>query len=650
MAAPVIVVGTGPVGIRFVSELLKVNPFQPIVIFGNEPWQPYNRVKLSSLLAQDVSWENISNHEWLKIKEHPNVTHHLNCPITQIFADEKYIVDDKGVEYPYQELVLAVGSRPFLPSIKGIEQRGVYTFRDLNDVQALLARSVTTRHVCVLGGGLLGLETAKALCRHNTQVTIIQRADRIMNNQLGDEAAARLQAHIEAEPNISIRCKEAVLAIEEGEERATGVVLRSGEVIKCDTIVVSTGIVPNKELALDAGIFVGRGIKVNDHLMTSALDVYAIGECAEHKNKTYGLVAPGLEQAAIAANHIGKENSSALYKGSTTAAQLKVVGEQVFSIGETEKPDSAFAKEYIYQDENNYRKIILYKGKIIGAHSVGEWDESKRVLELVNSGKSVRFWQAWRFKSSGQLFSDAEANVNEWPDDAIVCQCMSVTKGTLTQAINSGCTKFKTLSENTGASSVCGSCKPLVSELLSSQGPVEREPVDKWKALIQVSLFTAIFSFIFLLLPGIAYSLSVQEGQFEQLWIDSDFKQISGFSLLGLSLFITLLSLRKRAKFFSWLPYATWRIIHGALGIVLLMVLITHTGLHMGENLNFALMLSYLVVSLAGSLAGFAIALEHKAKANLAASLRKVSYWGHLLFSWPLPTLLTFHILSVYYF
>lgn len=650
MTAPVIVVGTGPAGIRFVSELLKINPRQAIVIFGNEPWQPYNRIKLSSLLAHDVSLESMSNYEWLNIKEHPNVTHHLNRPIIKVFPNEKQIVDEKGGRYTYQQLVLATGSRAFLPAIKGIEQRGVYTFRDLNDVQALLARSVTTRHVCVLGGGLLGLETAKALCRHNTQVTIIQRADRIMNNQLGDEAAERLQGIIETDPNITIRCKEAVLAIEEGTERATGVRLRNGEIIKCDTVVVSTGITPNKELALEAGIFVGRGIKVNDQLTTSALDIYAIGECAEHEGKTYGLVAPGLEQAAIAANVIGQKNSMALYKGSTTAAQLKVVGEQVFSIGEVEKADSVFSKSFTYEDENIYRKIILNRGKVVGVHAIGEWAESKRLIELVNSGKSIYFWQVWRFKESGQLFNDAEHKVTDWPSDAIVCQCMSVSKGSLTQAISSGCEDLKSLCELTGASTVCGSCKPLVTELLSDKSPVEREATDKWKALIQVSLFTLLFSFIFLILPGITYSLSVQESQFEQLWIDSDFKQISGFSLLALSLFITLLSLRKRFKSFTWLTYPTWRVVHGALGVVLLMVLVTHTGLHMGENLNFALMISYLTVSLVGSLVGFTIALEHKAKPDLAAFIRKLSYWGHLIASWPLPTLLTFHILSVYYF
>jgi nitrite reductase (NADH) large subunit len=650
VTAPVIVVGTGPVGIRFVTELLKANPLQSIIIFGNEPWQPYNRVKLSSLLAHDLSWENIANQEWLKIKEHPNVTHHLNLPINQIFPEEKSVVDKNNQKHFYEKLVLALGSRPFLPNIKGIEQRGVYTFRDLNDVQALLARNVATRHVCVLGGGLLGLETAKALCRHNTQVTIIQRADNLMNNQLGSKAAERLKAHIEAEYNITIRCKEAVLAIEEGEERATGVVLRSGEIIKCDTIVISTGITPNKELALQAGLFINRGIKVDDKLMSSAMDIYAIGECAEHNKKTYGIVAPGFEQAAIVANQIGKEDSNALYKGSTTAAELKVIGEQVFSVGEIEKPNSVLATEYSYETEASYRKIIVHKGKIIGAHSVGEWNETKRVLEQVNTQKQIRIWQLWRFKSTGQLFSDSENSVASWPNDTIICQCMSVSKGTLTKAIDSGCSNFKALSENTGASSVCGTCKPLVYELLSHNEPVEIEPVSKWKTLIQISFFTFLFSFIFLLLPGITYSLSVQTDQLDQLWIDSDFKQISGFSLLALSLLITLLSLRKRMNSFTWLSYPTWRVIHGALGIVLLMVLITHTGLHLGENLNFALMISYITASLVGSLAGIAISLEHKIKPSITPIIRKFSFWGHLVASWPIPTLLTFHILSVYYF
>lgn len=648
MSSPVIVVGTGPVGIRFVNELLKANPLQQILIFGNEPWQPYNRVKLSSLLASDIRWENVSSDEWQKIKQHPNVTHQLNCPISSIDRAAKCVIDHQGKQYFYSQLVLAVGSRPFLPQIKGIEMKGVYTFRDLTDVQALFARQVSTRHVCVLGGGLLGLETAKALARFNTQVTIIQRSEHIMNNQIDSRCAAILEEKITTD-QLKVRCGEGVVEVL-GTDKVTGIRLRDGEIIYCDTVVVSTGILPNKEIAFDAKLAVGRGIKVNDRLQTSDENIYAIGECAEHNGATYGVVSPGFEQAAIAAKVIADHTSKAVYLGSTTSAELKVVGEQVFSVGETDIINVPHCTSWAYQQGDIYRKLIVRGGHIIGAQSIGNWLESKRVTELCTQQKKVHFWQLWRFKYTGLLFGENASKVENWPEETIVCQCMSVTKGALCHAMSAGCHSVAEIAKETGASTVCGSCKPLVTQLASSQGEVTVEPNDKWQGLLHTSLYSLILSFVFLLIPGIAYSLSIQESNLEQLWIDGGFKQISGFSLLGLSALIVLMSLRKRLKAFRWLQYSTWRFIHTALGVVLLMVLVTHTGLHMGSNLNFALMLSYIVVSIAGTLAGFAIALEHKAKPQLAATFRKVSFWGHLLASWPLPTLLTFHILSVYYF
>lgn len=526
MSHPVIVIGTGPVGIRFVKELLKADPLQSIIIFGNEPWQPYNRVKLSALLAADIQIDQIDNHEWQTISQHPNVTAHHNCHIKSINRDEKVIVDEFGKRYLYSNLVLAVGSRPYLPNIPGIEMRGVYTFRDMTDVQALIARQVSSRKVCVIGGGLLGLETAKALARHNTEVIVLQRSSHIMNNQLDAECATILARRIEQQ-GITIRCGEGVVSIQ-GEDKVTGLTLRDGETIECDTIVVSAGIIPNKEIAFDAELPVGRGIKVNDRLQTSDPHIYAIGECAEHDGQTYGLVSPGFEQAAIAARIIANENNSTendfpeksavLYIGSTTATELKVVNEAVFSIGEVEKVNDPRCRVWTYKSKGCYRKIISLKGQIIGAQSIGDWPESRRIAELCRQATTVSLWQLLRFKFTGSLLGNQANKVVNWPNDAIVCQCMSVSKDRICDALASGCQTLNDVSKQTGASSVCGSCKPLVSELAAEYKPLVIETDEKWKPLIQTSLSTLVLSFIFLILPGVSYSLSVQEGQFEQLW------------------------------------------------------------------------------------------------------------------------------------
>ncbi len=648
---PVIIIGTGPVGIRFVTELRKHNLSQPIVIFGNEPWQPYNRVKLSSLLANELAWDEITSKDWHRIEHDPHTQTHLNCPITSIDKDKKIVVDVHGNNIAYSELVIATGSRPYRPNIKGNRFKGVYTFRDLNDVQALLARQTRSRHVCVLGGGLLGLETAKALSRHNTQVTIIQRAFHLMNNQLDEIAANRLKETV-TDMGIAVQCGLGVVEILgeglPGEvQSVAGIVLRDGSHIECDTVVFATGIVPNNTLALNAGLSIAKGIKVNNDLQTSDPFIYAIGECAEHEGKTYGLVAPGFEQAAVAARHVNKQDDHAQYLGSTTATELKVIGQSVFSVGAIEKPRTPFSSEHQYFEEDAYRKIIVDKGQIIGAQAIGPWLDGRRIQEMITQKRRVWPWQLLRFRLTGSLFSESENKVEFWPDETLVCQCMAVTKGRLNQCIKSGCTKISALGEQTGAGTVCGSCKPLLADLLGSE---EKEPDPKWLVLLQTCTMSLILSFIFLLLPTIAYSTTVQGINVDQLWIDSTYKQITGFSLLSLSIFIILLSLRKRFKPFQFLSYPLWRVLHTAFGIVLLMVLITHTGLQLGSNLNFALMMSYLSVSLVGVVTGLSVALEHKMSRQLASNLKKVSYWGHLLSSWPIPALLTFHITSVYYF
>ncbi|AWB66817.1 hypothetical protein C2869_10415 [Saccharobesus litoralis] len=647
MSHPIIVVGTGPVGIRFIKELRKLDAETPILLFGNEPWQPYNRVKLSSLLANEMSWDDITSKDWAAIQTDSNTTTHLNCPINSIDKEKRIVVDADGVEHHYSQLVMAIGSRPYIPNIPNVEMTGVYTFRDLNDVQALIARNVRSRHICVLGGGLLGLETAKALCRHNTQVTVIQRSSHLMNNQLDETAAALLQKTVEAE-GVNVICGQGVTEVLRDDKGLTGIKFRNGEVFSCDTVVLATGIIPNRGLALEAGLAVGKGIKVNNSLQTSDDSIYAIGECAEHAGMTYGLVAPGFEQAAIAARHIYENDDKSSYLGSTTAAELKVVGEQVFSIGELYGPRAPFVKEWVYNKDGVYRKIITRRGKIIGAQAVGDWNESKRIQEMLTTKKRLWFWQLLRFQFSGNLFPENENAIQNWPDDTFICQCMAVQKGRLMSCVQSGCKTVKDLGAQTGAGTVCGSCQPLLVQLLGAKA--KREPDPKWKVLLQTCTATLVLSLVFLLLPAIAYSTSVQGMNLDKLWVDGLYKQISGFSLLALSVFITLLSFRKRIKKFKWLSYPIWRVIHTALGIVLLMVLVTHTGLQMGSNLNFALMISYIAVSLVGVFAGVSVALEHKLSDSSAKLFRKMSYWGHVLASWPLPTLLTFHIVSVYYF
>ena len=259
-----------------------------VQLFGNEPYQPYNRVQLSALLAGKI------NRDALDIplpssSEKPNFSYIVSV-IRQINTATKTVTDADGREHDFDILVIATGARAHVPSIPGVNRSGVYTFRNLKDAEFLSARVVRSRHIVVVGGGLLGLEAAKGLLRFNTRVTVIQQGPRLMNRQLSDEAACRLQAQVES-LGIRVIVDAGVRKIQ-GDQTIQSVLTNDGDIIECDTVLLCAGIKPNVELARAAGISVATGITVNDQLQTSHPDIYAIGECCEHRGLTYGLVTP----------------------------------------------------------------------------------------------------------------------------------------------------------------------------------------------------------------------------------------------------------------------------------------------------------------------------------------------------------------------
>lgn len=644
---PVIVVGTGPVGIHLAHELLKCMPDQDLVVYGDEPWVPYNRVRLSSLLAGEVDSADLEN--TLSLPQNTKVVQHLSRAVVAVDRQDKTITDALGQTQPYSTLVLATGSRPHMPNINGIHLPGVYTFRDMNDAQLLAARRVRSRRTIVLGGGLLGLEAAKAMQRHNTNVYIIEHGPYLMHHQLDEQAGESLREHL-LSLGIQVILADGIKKIT-GDFTVTGVELHSGREIACDTIIVAAGIKPNIQLALDCGLHVGRGIKVNDNMQTSDPSIYAIGECAEHRDTVYGLVKPGLEQAAVAAHHINGVKTK--YVGSTAATRLKVVGRTVFSMGIVgQQLEPTLHRKIIYQQpgEGIYRAITLRNRHVVGAVALGGWDELGRIQEAVTNTRPIWPWQILRFRQTGRLWAEQSAqDVNNWPAQTTVCNCTGITRGVLSQAITQGYTTFAALSQTTRASTVCGSCRPLLNQLL---GTADQTPERKKQHTLLTGSITALVLSAFILsLTPIPYTSTVTGWRFDNLWIDGFWKQVSGYSLLALSLIGLLLSLRKRWKRFSSLgDFSIWRNTHIVLGVLLLGTLIVHTGLHLGENLNFILILFFLGLTTSGALAGQFLTQEKRLGALNARRLRSGINWIHILLFWPVPALLGFHILSVYYF
>ena len=642
--SPVIVVGAGPAGQRVVRDILRFDDSSHVMLFGEEPYEPYDRVKLSSYLAGEAGIPLVDNNEPLR-----HVDTHLGQRITHIDRAARRVSDGEGNSWHYSSLVLATGSRAFIPPVHGVELNNVFSFRNMADAEQLKARTISSRHTVVIGGGLLGLEAARAMRRFNTRVTVIEQSAWLMFRQL-DKQAGKLLATQITDKGIDVRTGIRVQSIE-GSGRVEYIILTGGERIKCDTVVLATGIQSNLELAREAGLYTRRGILVNNLMQTNDKHIYAIGECAEHQSKVYGLVQPGFEQASVAANVI--TGGKARYKGSELITQLKLIDSPVFSIGEANT--EWHRREVVYQDTDNgrLRKLFLMGNRLDAALAIGDWPEFSRLQELVKKNKRVWPWQLARFGQEGNLWQqDEEAGIHAWPASATVCNCMGVTRGEISDAIGEGCRDVRTLGECTGASTVCGTCRPLLQQML---GAISVEPVRASRLLILGAVVTVVAVLTFLLLPNLSYSHSVQnEWHWDILWRDGFFKQVSGFTLLGLSVVLAFVALPKRIKAKSrkslWGDFSLWRAAHVVIGMFTLLALVAHTGLRMGNELNQLLMLTFSGLLVAGALLSGAAGLQHRLPLGAVRSVRNWSLWAHILLLWPLPALLGFHILKTYWY
>ena len=644
----IVVVGTGPVGMQFVHELTERDNECPVIVYGSEPVQPYNRVRLSDYLAGELYRDALLIDESSSKKS--NIEYRYNCAVEWIDKKSKSVTDASGRIQRYSKLILVTGSTPFMPMFGNRHYKGVYTFRTLREADELLCRKLRSRHTVVIGGGLLGLETARAMQKYNTDITIIEHGKWLMMQQLDEQGSVYLEELVK-NAGINIILDDSVISVT-GNGRVEGLTLRSGVSIACDTLIVAAGVRANFSLAKEAGIVCQKGIRVNDQLETSEQDIYAIGECAAHKDSVYGLVKPGFEQAAVLADRLTGGNSQ--YVGSISTTQLKVMRQAVFSAGRNGANEEAGSSvsEYTYHDKDAgvYRKIRVFGNRIIGAIAIGDWHESALINEAIQVKRKVWFWHLLRFRSSGNIWGNAEdVDVSTWPASATVCNCTGVTRARLSNVISNGCENVACLTKMTRAGSVCGSCKPLLSELLGEQ--VSIEPVRAWRGLLGLSALTLTLAVLFIFIWRVPYAGSVQhEIRWDLLWRDSLLKQISGFTMLGLIVIGLVVSLRKRVANFIIGNYDLWRMSHVVLGIAALIALIVHTGFRFGSELNFLLMVNFLLLAVAGSNASTVVATEHRMVASQAKKQRK--FWNkvHLLLFWSLPVLLGFHIVKTYYF
>lgn len=643
----VIVIGGGPVGARAAAVLSEAG--RPVTLLSREAFQPYNRVKLTPLLSGDVQFGEIAVPQ--TDGDTPNLSLHTGLSATEIDRENRIVRTADGQIWPFEKLVIATGSNAFVPNIPGHDLTGVYTFRTAADASALMARSISARRIVVIGGGLLGLEAARGMQRRQAHVTVIEHEGRIMPRQLDDGAGALLAARIE-EIGVSVRTGVAVREIT-GSERVEEVHLADGSVLPCDTVIICTGVRANIELARAAQLPIRRGIVVDDHMRTADPDIYAIGECAEHAGLIHGLVGPGFEQADVAvADILGK---STRYGGSQPATKLKVIGAEVFSVGEIEQLEvRPGVSSHIYEDSDVYRRIFIQSARIVGAIAVGGWEQASRVQNAVQQGTLIYPWMLRRFRREGVIWPDVEEDVTAMPDAATVCNCTGVTCGRLRDAMGAGAKSPADLGAATGAGNVCGSCVPLLEELVSAGGPPK--PVRLFRGLLGLSLVAGLIAVALALLPRIPYPQSFDaESLTVWLWRDNIVKQWSGFILLGLTVAAMVIGLRKRLRFMDRFgAYDWWRMVHLGVGLLAAVGLVVHTGLRPGANLNLALFVVFTLTLIMGALAGLTTGGDHALRARRIGSARKpvrrIPTWIHIIAIWPLPVLLAAHVLASYAF
>lgn len=481
-----VVVGNGMAGARLVEEVLERGGGEQfrITVFGDEPHGNYNRIMLSPVLAGETSEDEIvlNSHDWYADN---GITLRAGVRVERIDTAAKVVYGSDGTSTAYDHLVLATGSYSFIPPMTGVRGDdggllpGVYGFRTIDETRDLLAATTRCTRAVVMGGGLLGLEAARALQGHGLQVDLVHAMPHLMNAQLDAEAGAILKRSVEA---LGITVHLDVLATEVlGDGHVEGVLLEDGRRLDCDLLVVAAGVRPHTDVAVRSGLEVERGIVVDDQLRTDDPDVYAIGECAQHRGSVYGLVAPAWEHARVLADVLTGTDPTAEYHGSRTATKLKVAGVDVATMGvSTPERDS---DEFLVISEPRrgvHLSVVIRDDRLVGATLLGDTRKVAALTQAFDRGSAL---PEERIRLLVDLTDGREeVGVAEMPADSQVCNCNGVTKGAICGAVADGCGSVGAVMDRTRAGKGCGSCKSLVKQIVewAADGEVTEDPAASY--------------------------------------------------------------------------------------------------------------------------------------------------------------------------
>lgn len=465
MTQKLIVIGAGMASGRVLEHLTDANADIEITLINAEPRGNYNRIMLSPILSGDKTYEEIVTHDDAWYSER-NVTCRFGEKVTEIDRAAKTVTTDTGDTLPYDKLLFGTGSNPFIIPLPGHDLEGVIAYRDLEDTERMMSMAKGNK-VVVIGGGLLGLEAAAGMATRGVDVSVVHIMGHLMERQL-DEAAGYLLRKALVEKGITVHCQANSKQILGEDGRVKALLLDDGTELPCDLLVMAVGIRPNVKLAQDAGIAVGKGIHVDDQMVTSDADVLAVGECVEHNGAIFGLVAPLYDQAKVAAATLMNQPATFVQKELST--KLKVTGCDLFSAGDFS--DAEGREDIVFRDPARgvYRRLVLENDVVVGAVMYGDTADSNWFFGLIREKTDITemretliFGPAYQ----GGSTADPLSAVAALPRDAEICGCNGICKGQIEDAITAGATDLGAVRAVTKASGSCGTCTGLVEQVLA---------------------------------------------------------------------------------------------------------------------------------------------------------------------------------------
>ncbi len=489
-----VMVGNGMAGVRTIEELLKIAPdLYEITVFGAEPHPNYNRILLSPVLAGEQTLDEIVLNSWDWYAQN-GIRLHAGKKVVEVDRVRRIVHAEDGTKEPYDRLLMATGSLPFILPVPGRDLQGVVAYRDIADTQAMIDAAARYRHAVVIGGGLLGLEAANGLKQRGMDVTVVHVMPSLMERQLDEVASGLLRKSLEERGLKFMTGAHTQELVGGADGRVSAVRLKTpattGEQVHelpADLVVMAVGIRPNTALAESMRLHCNRGIVVTDTLQTvTDARTYAVGECAAHRGTAYGLVAPLFEQAKVAANHLAQFGIGR-YTGSLTSTKLKVTGIDLFSAGLFTGGEGT--EEIVMSDPFGgvYKKLVLKDDKLVGACLYGDTVDGSWYFKLLRDGRSVadiRDKLMFGESNLGDTGHEGHSRAASMTDDAEVCGCNGVTKGTICKAIkDKGLFTLDEVRKHTKASASCGSCTGLVEQIIMFTAGGDYSATPKKKAV-----------------------------------------------------------------------------------------------------------------------------------------------------------------------